>query len=436
MVNPGVILAGTASGVGKTVATLVVLRALQNAGFDPRPAKAGPDFIDPSHHEAITGHPSRTLDPWLQGTAGMRRTYCRDAGDCRIVEGVMGLYDGDTSTAKVAVELELPVILVVDASAGMESVAATALGFKEYSAHSAWNVDVKGVIAQQAHGGRHESGIRNALPEEIDYVGRIPPLPELEIPERHLGLHLGEESPVPTGPLDKAAETIEIDVLVELLEKPTWDKPADQPIKSTNTRVAVPVDRAFAFMYPTTYDRLSELGNVVTFSFFNDDDLPACDAVYLPGGYPERFAADISGSPALESLSSAAVDGIPIFGECGGMMILGEQLKTLDGSTYGMAGILPAKFTMHERYQALDHIELISRNSSIIAVTGDQIRGHEFHYSSASVSQDASFLFEVTRGTGIDGDHEGLTEYHTLGTYSHVHPESGVFDRFMKSGDN
>ncbi|MFQ3319834.1 MAG: cobyrinic acid a,c-diamide synthase, partial [Natronomonas sp.] len=184
----GVVLAGTSSGVGKTVASLAVLRALQRAGHDPQPAKAGPDFIDPSHHAVVCDRPSRSLDPWLCGEVGCRRNYWRGTGDICIVEGMMGLYDGTNSTAYVAETLDLPVVLVVDAKAGMESVAAQALGFREYAAEADRDIDVIGVLAQRAHGGRHESGIRDALPDVLEYVGRIPPLSGLEIPDRHLGL--------------------------------------------------------------------------------------------------------------------------------------------------------------------------------------------------------------------------------------------------------
>jgi cobyrinic acid a,c-diamide synthase len=201
----GVVLAGTGSGVGKTVATLAVLRALDDAGYEPQPAKAGPDFIDPSHHEAVVDRVSRSLDPWLAGAAGTRRTYHRGSGDVCVVEGMMGLYDGTVcSTARVAATLELPVVLVVDASAGMESVGATALGFAEYAAEAGVDIDVCGVIAQRAHGGRHESGIRGALPDGIDYLGRVPPDDDLSIPDRHLGLELGTESPVDPEALDRA----------------------------------------------------------------------------------------------------------------------------------------------------------------------------------------------------------------------------------------
>ena len=163
----GVVVAGTASGVGKTVATLALCRALERAGERVQPAKAGPDFIDPSHHAVVCDRPSRTLDPWLEDESGMRRNYSRGRGDVCVVEGMMGLYDGDTSTAAIASGLDLPVVLVVDASAGMESVAATALGFRAYAAESDHDVDVAGVVAARAHGGRHETGIRDALPDGV-----------------------------------------------------------------------------------------------------------------------------------------------------------------------------------------------------------------------------------------------------------------------------
>jgi cobyrinic acid a,c-diamide synthase len=192
----GFVLAGTASGVGKTVASLAVLEGLRAAGYDPQPAKAGPDFIDPSHHAVVCDRPSRSLDPWLSGEEGCIRNYWRGDGEICLVEGMMGLYDGTNSTAYVAETLGLPVVLVVDAKAGMESVAATALGFREYAADIGRDIEVLGVIAQRAHGGRHAEGIREALPEGMAYFGRIPPLSGLEIPDRHLGLHMGEEAPI------------------------------------------------------------------------------------------------------------------------------------------------------------------------------------------------------------------------------------------------
>ena len=433
----GLVIAGTASSVGKTVATLAVIRALECEGLTVQPAKAGPDFIDPSHHAAATGRPSRTLDSWLEGEAGMCRNYHRGTGDICVVEGMMGLYDGSvSSTAGIAESLDLPVVLVVDASAGMESVAASALGFQQYAIHADLDIDVVGIIAQRAHGGRHEAGIRDALPDGLSYFGRIPPRDELELPERHLGLHLGEETTLDSEVLDEIATCLDAERLATVARS-VCDPPHEgsPPIGSSGDRprIALAQDAAFRFIYPGTRERLAELGEVVTFAPTAGDDLPSCDGVYLPGGYPELHAEALASAPALPSIAREASDGLPMFGECGGLMALAESLTTTDGDTYTMAGVLPVHIEMHDRYQALDMVELRTTGAAPIGALGTSYRGHEFHYSSATADMDARFAFETDRGTGIDGEHDGLTEYATTGTYAHFHAESGLFDTFVEA---
>jgi len=429
----GLVLAGTASGVGKTVATLAAIQAFEDAGYSVQPAKAGPDFIDPSHHAAVAGRPSRTLDVWLEGVEGTRRNHHRGAGDVCLVEGVMGLYDGEkSSTAMVAEALDLPVVLVVDASAGMESVAATALGFRTYAAKTGRDIDVVGVIAQRAHGGRHERGIREALPDRLEYFGRIPPDEGLAVPNRHLGLHMGDEAPVDEEALSHAADYLDVERMVAVAREPPRPA-AKESLSGTDRRVAVARDTAFRFCYPATLERLRERAEVVTFAPTAGEDLPTCDGVYLPGGYPELHADQLATSPALRSLRHRAADGLPVYGECGGMMVLAESVTTTEGETYEGADVLPVEVTMHDRYQALDHVKLEATTDTLTATTGDCLRGHEFHYSSADVGRDASFAFDLRRGTGIDGEHDGITEYNTLGTYSHVHAESGAFDAFLET---
>jgi cobyrinic acid a,c-diamide synthase len=441
---PGVVLGGTASGCGKTVAMLAVLRALRNACYDPQPAKAGPDFIDPSHHQVVPDRPSRTLDTWLQGEDGIRRNYHRGEGDICVVEGMMGLYDGDcTSTARVAESLSLPVVLVVDASAGMQSVGATALGFREYADIAGLDIEVVGVLAQRCHGGRHEGGVREALPDGIRYLGRIPPSEALEIPERHLGLHMGSESAITDDALRAAAEEIRTEPLIDIASIPPHPESGATSPPSTDATVAVARDEAFAFVYPATMERLREAVEVEVFSPVAGDSLPDCDGLYLPGGYPELFAAELADSPALSDISRAAGNGLPVLGECGGMMALTRSLTTADadpeefpgetrpGTTYEMAGVLPADVEMQERYQALDHVELRATGERPGAPAGERLRGHEFHYSAASVDEDARFAFDIERGDGIDGNHDGVMAEQTVGTYTHVHPASGAFDRFL-----
>ncbi|ELZ25386.1 cobyrinic acid a,c-diamide synthase [Natrinema limicola] len=429
----GFVLGGVSSGIGKTVATLSIIQALEDAGHAVQPAKAGPDFIDPSHHEAIAGRPSRTLDLWLEGADGLRRNLQRGEGDICVVEGVMGLYDGDgSSTAMVAEALDLPVVLVVDAKAGMESVAATALGFREYADAIGREIEVAGVVAQRAHGGRHEQGIRDALPDSLEYFGRIPPSSDLEIPDRHLGLEMGDEAALPREALADAAESLRDDRLAAVASEPRAPETPIAPAELIDTTIAVASDAAFCFRYPATIERFRERADLVTFSPVAGDPVPECDAVYLPGGYPELHAAELEDAGTLADLGDRAAEGLPVLGECGGLMAMTQSLTTAEGETSEMAGILPADVTMCDRYQALDHVELEAIEGTLTAAAGETIRGHEFHYSSADVDADARFAFETVRGDGIDGDHDGLTEYDSLGTYVHVHPESGAFDRFLE----
>ena len=501
----GIVLGGTASGVGKTVAALAVSRALSDAGYDPVPAKAGPDYIDPSHHAAALGRPSRTLDTWMQGVEGVRRNLHRAAADggndsagdgcggndrsgndgnaatdpdrVAVVEGMMGLYDGSvTSTAATAAALDIPIVLVVDAKAGMQSAGATALGFREYASHIELpadlrreiadpRVDVVGVIAQRAHPGRHADGIRDALPDGIAWLGHVPPDEDLTVPDRHLGLHMGDEAPIADDAIVDAAATVDGGAIARAADgvaRPTGDGPRhgnDGPLRGDarsesgdRPTVAVASDDAFRFVYPATWDRLRELAVVEPFAPVAGDDLPDCDAVYLPGGYPENHAAELASSPALSTLADRAADGLPILGECGGLMALSASLTTVDGETHSMAGVLPGGVRMRERYQALDHVELRATGGGITANAGESHRGHEFHYSShvlgggdgsgsqldatdpdVSADADADFAFEVARGDGIDGDRDGLVAHRTVGTYAHRHPASGAFDRLVEA---
>jgi cobyrinic acid a,c-diamide synthase len=331
----------------------------------------------------------------------------------------------------VAAALDLPVVLVVDAAAGMESVAATALGFREYAAEAGHDIDVVGVLAQQAHGGRHADGIREALPDGLTWFGRVPPNGDLEIPERHLGLHMGAEDPLPDDALDAAAEHVRANRLLDAAREARQpDEPAPEH-SWTGARVAVARDAAFRFCYPATRERLRSRADVTTFSPVAGDPVPDCDGVYLPGGYPELHAPALASSGTLDDLGERAADGLPVLGECGGLMALAESLETDDG-THAMAGVLPAEVRMCDRYQALDHVELRARDGTLTAPAGATVHGHEFHYSEATLGRDARFAFDVVRGDGLDGGHDGLTEHRTLGTYAHVHASSGAFDRFVE----
>ncbi|XGI83442.1 cobyrinate a,c-diamide synthase [Halorutilales archaeon Cl-col2-1] len=424
----GFVIAGTSSGVGKTTATLAVMDALTDEG-DVQGYKVGPDYIDPSHHEYVTGKPSRTLDLHMMGEDGVRRNYARGDGEYGVVEGVMGMYDSyDESTAKVAETLGLPVVLVVDATAGMESVAATALGFAEYAQARGSDVEVAGVIANKASSDRHVSGIRDGLEAVgIDFLGNIPRSDDLEVPSRHLGLEMGDESPFDDDALSRASDSIDTQALESVASEAdtpdprrTTDKTADDA--DSDIRVGVARDSAFSFYYPRSLEVLSSNAEVVTFSPL-EDELPEADAYYFGGGYPELHPEKLEDNESMRSdVLDAASEGKPILGECGGFMYLSESL-TVDGETYEMAGVLPSQVEMTESLEAVGYTEVEPTGASDV-LGRRRLNGHEFHYSKTQIDRDATTAFDVVRGKGIDGDRDGVVEYNTVGCYTHLHPES------------
>jgi len=431
----GLIIAGTSSGSGKTMATLVVLQALIEMGEDPQPAKIGPDFIDPSHHKIVTEKASRTLDLWLQGNDGVLENYGRGEGTICVAEGVMGLYDGElSSTAIVAETLDLPVVLVIDGSAGMESVSATALGFKEYSGYLEMNIDLVGIIAQKVNSKKHEKGIRNSLPDGIEYLGRIPFMDSLTVPERHLGLFMGQESPIDRGLLSAAAEYIHTDRLVELAREPRIEIPSGSRAGfSTEKRIAVARDRAFNFLYPAALEALEHGAMVETFSPLAGDIPEDVDGIYLPGGYPELYLEELAASPTLDYLHQQASADLPVFGECGGMMVMSQALVSTEGKSYEMAKILPARVEMVDSLQGLGYTEVKIIADTTIGRKGQMLRGHEFHYSRLIPESDVRYGLEMDRGKGITGKHDGLIQNNAIGTYSHFHGASGLFNYFIEN---
>lgn len=428
----GIVLAGTSSGSGKTVATLVTLKAMIDVGEEPQPAKIGPDFIDPSHHRAVTDKPSRTLDLWLEGEDGLAKNYYRGQGTICLAEGVMGTYDGEeSSTAMVAESLDLPVVLIVDGKAGMESVAATALGFSEYASYAGRDVEIAGIIAGRTRGGKHERGIVRALPPELEYFGRIPPRAELEIPERHLGLHMADQFPVSDSVLREAGEFLEAEKLLGTASEPDPAyREQDRQEESSGGTVAMAYDEAFNFVYPRTRERFSS-AELVTFSPLEGEEVPDADSIYLPGGYPELHPGELEKSRTLNQLADLAEEGVPIFGECGGMMAMSRSLVTTDGESFEMAGILPGEVKMVDGLQGLGYVEVKARDENPNFPSGRSYRGHEFHYSRMKVDSGVEFVFDNLKGRGIDGEHDGLRRYNSVGTYGHFHPESGLFDDFL-----
>jgi cobyrinic acid a,c-diamide synthase len=418
-------VAGTHSGVGKTTVATGLLAALRAAGRRPAAAKVGPDFIDPGYHSLACGRPARNLDPWLCGTDVIAPLAGRAAAgsDVLVIEGVMGLFDGASdgtvsSTADVARLLEAPVLLVVDASAMSTSVAALVHGFVSYQA----GLEVAGVILNMAGSAGHETLLREALaPLGIPVVGCLLRDDALKWRDRHLGLVPVAERPAEVTAslrtLAGAVETgIDLEAVMAIAAGAPTRRVGDVPLPEPGPpiRVGVAGGTAFTFTYADTLDAFEAAGaDLVPFDPMTAPALPDhLDGLLLGGGFPEVHAAALAANePLLQDLRSAIRGGLPTWAECGGLLLLAEEL---DGKT--MAGVIPARAAMSNRL-TLGYRRATTTVDCPIGPTGTELRGHEFHYSTLDPGGTALRL----RGRFGEG-FEGWADPTLLATYLHYHP--------------
>lgn len=373
IVCPALLVAGCASGQGKTTVTAALARAYARAGRRVRVFKTGPDFIDPTILEAASGAPVYNLDCWMVGVAQSRALLAAAASvaDLILVEGAMGLYDGEPSAADLAIAFGLPVAAVIDAGAMAETFGALAKGLKEYRP-----LPFAGVIANRVAGAGHAQMLAASLPADIELLAVLPRLTQT-IPERHLGLVQAGELAGLQATLDNWADQVDCSGHAGLPPSVTFAPgPVEAPLRLlAGKRIAVARDAAFSFLYRANLDCLAAMGaEVVLFSPLSDAPVPQADALYLPGGYPELHAARLARNRRwLESLRVFAASGRPLLAECGGMMVLYDSLTTTEGTTHAMAGLLPGKVAMQER--------LASIGLQSLRLPQGELRGHAFHHS-------------------------------------------------------
>lgn len=380
---PAVLIAAPASGQGKTTVTAALARLHTRQGRRVRVFKCGPDFLDPFWHTLASGAPVHQLDLWMTGEADCRARLAQAAqeADLILIEGVMGLFDGDPSAADLAQRFGLPVLTVVDASAMAGTFGALAYGLQHYRP----GLRMAGVLANRVASERHAGMLQSSLREPEQWLGALMRNPALTLPERHLGLVAATELSDAMQRLDAAADALDATVLgqMSLSDWQRWsvaftnnddvDTPPDRPLQGLT--IAVARDAAFCFIYAANIDCLQQHGaSVVYFSPLADSALPDCDAVWLPGGYPELHAARLAANHGLrDSLHAHVALRKPLWAECGGMMSLFEELVAQDGVSHPMWGLLPGKISMQKRLSALGPQQL---------ALGDQtLRGHTFHYS-------------------------------------------------------
>ena len=437
---PTLIIAGTTSGVGKTTISLAIMYALKyKKGFSVQPFKIGPDFIDPSYHKIITGRESRTLDAWMMGNNGIISTLQNTAidVDVAIIEGVMGLFDGLSgktdfaSTAYVAKILNTPVILVIDAAKAARSIAAMAFGYLHFDKR----LKIAGIILNNVSGPKHARYITEACKSKIKVpiLGIVQRDNELRMDERHLGL-------IPTDELDhtkkskiikvakKVSEEIYYDKIVSLfkLKKSKFTEIVKKSAPSiSKLKIGVALDNSFNFYYNENLNSLRNLRAEITFfSPLNDNHIPNdVSGLMLGGGFPEVMADKLHSNQSMRrSIKTAVEQGMPIYGECGGLMYLTKSIAGYRDfkKPFKMVGVIDANTIMTGRL-TLNYTQ--ADMTSNLFGNIQNIRGHEFHYSKIeNIPQDSKYVYNLKRGSGIDrGKHDGVLIYNSIASYMHLH---------------
>ncbi|MGQ0484208.1 MAG: cobyrinate a,c-diamide synthase [Hyphomicrobiales bacterium] len=420
-----VVIAAPASGSGKTVVTLGLLRALRNRSLRVASAKVGPDYIDPAFHAAASGRPCFNLDPWAMGRSHITALLAALALDSEliVIEGVMGLFDGPDgargSTADLAEDLGLPVLLVVDASQQSQSIAALVHGFATYRPA----VKLAGVVLNRVASNRHEAILRQALGSQV--IGALRRDDSLALPSRHLGLVQAEEHQALEHFVETAASAVaretNLNLLLTIASQVSDESVICGNLPPLGQRLAVARDQAFAFAYPHLLHSWRQSGaEILPFSpLAGEAPAPDADAIFLPGGYPELHAGRLAANSVfLGGLRSAKG---PIYGECGGFMVLGEGLIDKDGNSHAMAGLLPLTTSFATRKLSLGYRQLRPLPG---APWNAPLRGHEFHYSTIAAEGHADRLFAAGDAAGSDLGAIGLRRGKIMGSYAHVICES------------
>lgn len=417
---PRIVVGAATSGAGKTTIAAGLMAALTARGLVVQPFKVGPDFIDPTHHSRCCGRACRNLDPFMMGEEGVRETFGRAStgADIAVIEGVMGLHDGIDgtafgSTAHVARLLAAPVLLAVDAKGASRTVHAVIRGVAGYDPA----VRIGGIIFNRIGSTRHRELIERG--RELPVLGWIPRDDAVTVPSRHLGLALADELASHDAFGDVVGAHVDLDGVIAIARSaPSFEGPSLAPSTEGDTTVGVALDHAFSFYYADNLDRLRDAGARLVFFSPAADPLPDVEALYIGGGYPELHAAALEAGRARPAIARAAAEGMPVWGECGGLVYLSRSLET-DGRSHRMCGVLPADSAMTGGIRGLGYVDGTFVADAIPGLRGSGVRGHEFHYSSCFPDADARYALTLSRGRGLGEGRDGLYEHATIAGYTH-----------------
>lgn len=437
---PRVMIGAPKKSSGKTTICIGIVAALAKRGVDVRPFKKGPDFIDSSWLGRAAGRPCRNLDHFMMGREGIVENFQRHAlgTGLALIEGNHGFFDGQDLEgsdcgAALAADLGTPVVLVVDcrgATRGVVPVVLGHLGFRDGHV-------IRGIILNNVASPRQEKRLRQAMERyvPIPVMGAVARLSGAGIEERHLGLHPVMEREELERKIDviaaMVAQQVDLDAVMALgsTAAPMVSVSREPTKISLGTpgggiRIGYAVDQAFHFYYPDNLEALAAQGvELVPFSMLGDSQLPAgIQGLYIGGGFPEVFMSRLEDNMALMvDLSREAAAGMPIYAECGGLMVLSENIHWGDRSAR-MAGVLPVDVAMSSRPQGHGYLELEGTGLTEWPGEGVRVHCHEFHYSRiVACHSEMRFAFRVRRGTGIDGQRDGLIYRNVLASYAHFH---------------
>ncbi len=434
---------------GKTTLSIGLCAALRQRGLTVQPFKKGPDFIDPMWLSLATGRDCHNLDFFLMGREEILRTFsARSHGaDISLIEGNKGLYDGlsldgSNSNAALATLLETPVVLVIDARGMTRGIAPLILGYQAFDK----NIRIAGVILNQLGGSRHEAKLRAVIEHytDIPVLGAVHHDENLSIVERHLGLMPSNEATEARVKINAIAsvvtDSVDLDHLLAIASEapalapppPSFPPPEGEggepsALRATSIRLGIARDAAFAFYYPGDLEALRAAGaELVPINTLQDKKLPEVDALLIGGGFPEVFMEQLEANASLRHQIRLAIEtGLPAYAECGGLMYLSRSLSW-KGKRCEMAGVIPGDVVMHDRPMGRGYVVLRETSLGLWPATGAgqtpaEIRAHEFHYSTLeNLAPDTVYAYEVLRGTGIDGKHDGIVHKNLFACYAHL----------------
>jgi cobyrinic acid a,c-diamide synthase len=411
---PALLIAAPASGQGKTTVTAAMAAFHRSQGRSVRVFKTGPDFIDPTILEVASGNPVYQLDLWMGGEADCRAMLYRAAGeaDLILIEGVMGLFDGNPSSADLARQFGVPILAVIDASAMAQTFAAMACGLSQLDTE----LPFYGVVANRVGSVRHAQMLTERLPKSLRFCGALPSSAQISLPERHLGLLQAAELPDIEQRIAHAARLWEAQCDTSLPPAVEFAAPmagVSVARELEGVKIAVARDAAFSFLYRANLDVLEALGaELCFFSPLDDSVLPEADSLYLPGGYPELHLPRLAANTAMLAAIRAHHAGHkPILAECGGMLYALQTLTDAQGQSAHLLGLMDGNAVMQNQLCALA--------LQSVSLQEGTLRGHTFHYSRVETS-----LMPVARGACPNGNATSEAVYQKLrltASYTHFY---------------